>query len=311
MLQFTDVDKLPTGLIVRHLPARVQAVPDGESFRWEYRTAVSAMADAVILGFAAFAWDGQAWVPRHPDGAFFTPGDFAEWYASPGAKVHAALECADSTNFCTGPRLAAERVKWVYVAEAGGRRVKGEAVVELLGELEPHARGLTDRAEQISANAELFRKSMTQYTGVALGFDEAGVKWLDGYVERNRANIKDNNSLLDKASCYFGECLRQTFGGEWTAGEDGPPGLRVDGGLVVFPSTKLLKHVADTTGDAGDSMLGMFRSIRPMMAVNAHKVVHLKHADGKTVVADPGPRKPPQPPAPPPSSPGWKFWDRK
>ena len=134
----SEIDQLPIGLIVRHLPAKVQATRGGvdkKHYRWEYRTAVSAMADSTILGFAAWRWDGERWVPRNPAGTFFTTGDFAEWYLAPGGNVGAGEERADGANFCT-------------------------------------------------------------HTGAAVGYDEAGVKWLDGYVIRNHGHLKDNDDAI-------------------------------------------------------------------------------------------------------------------
>ncbi len=306
----SEIDQLPIGLIVRHLPAKVQATRGGvdkKHYRWEYRTAVSAMADSTILGFAAWRWDGERWVPRNPAGTFFTTGDFAEWYLAPGGKIGAGEERADGANFCTSTELVAERTKWVFVAEtSGGRRVKGEAIVEQLAELEPHAAAPTDPAEQIRASAELFRKSMLQHTGTAVGYDEAGVKWLDGYIIRNRGHLQDNDAAVSAAGCFFGECLRETYGGRWVGGDGNQWGLHVDERLVVYPFTKLLKHLEDTTGEAGDSIVGMFHSVGPMMAVNAHKVRQFRQVDGKMIPVDP------QPPAPPPpDGAGWKFWRKK
>lgn len=311
MLRIPDIDQLPLGLIVRHLPAKVQAVPEdgagGKSWRWEFRTAVSALADATIVGFAAFGWDGDRWVPRHPQGAFFTAGDFSEWYGAPEGKVSAGGECADATNFCSGAELAADRVKWVYVAEtASGRRVKGEAVVELLAEVDEHAVEPGSPAGQLAANAALFRKTMLQHTGRALEYDEAGVRWLDGYVARNRELLKSNTGAFNTAGSWFGECLRRVYGGQWVANVNGEQwGLQIDEKLVVFPFNKLYKHLVDETG--GDSLLGLFQSVGPMMAGNAHRVQPVKAA-----AAAPEPSAPPMaPPAPyEPPKPGWKFWKK-
>ena len=313
MFTQTELDQLPTGLIVRHLPAKVQATRGGvdlKHYRWECRTAVAATADSTILGFAAFRWDGERWVPRNPAGSFFTPGDFAAWYQAPGGKIPAGGERADSANFCTQAELVAERTKWVFVAETpGGRRVKGEAIVEHLAELEPVAREPTDPVEKIRASAEKFRKSMLQYTGKALGYDQAGVEWLDGYIARNRAELKDNHAALSAGGAFFGECLREKWGGRWFGGDGAPWALQVDENLVVFPFTKLMKHLEDITGEAGDSLIGMFHAVGPMLAVDAHKIERFTYVDGKLIPAGTGPSVPAE--EPPPGAAGWKFWRKK
>ncbi len=321
MLQIPDADQLPMGLIVRHLPARVQATieegPGGKTWRWEFRTAVSAMAESTIVGFAAFRWDGERWVARHPAGTFLGVGDFAEWYDAPDGKLPAGAEFADATNFCTAAALAPERVKWVYVAEtASGRRVKGEAVVELLAELEEHAETSDTPAGQLVAAAALFRKTMLQHTGRALDYDEAAVRWLDGYVERNREMLRTNSGAFNTAGAFLGECLRRVHGGQWVANVNGEQwGLQIDEKLVVFPFNKLYKHIVDEHG-GGDSLIGLFQSIAPMMAVNAGKVKHVSAAPPPRQAAardegderDDPPMAPPKPYEPP--KPAWKFWKK-
>ena len=313
MLQHPDIDSLPIGLIVRHLPAKVKAMPDGAddtAFRWEYRTAVSAVSDCEILGFAACRWDDGRWVPCNPDGTFFTAGDFAEWYPDSAGRIAAGDGFADPRNFTTGADLVAARMKWVFVAQqSSGRRVKGEAIVELLPELEPRARPSSDPLERFFANAEHFRKQMAQYTGAQLAYDEAGIQWLDDHVANHRDKLRGNAGWFDKAGSFFGECLRQVFGARWeaNAGDGDPWGIRIDDKLVVFPFAKLHKHIEDAGG--GESITGMLVMIRPMMAVNAHKVKRMRVVDGKVApVEAPPPR--PEPPGRP-SGGSWIPWRRK
>ncbi len=318
MLQIADIDQLPMGLIVRHLPARVQATieegPGGKAWRWEFRTAVSAMADATIVGFAAFRWDGDRWVPRHPANAFFATGDFAEWYDAPEGKVPAGAECADAVNFCNSTELAAERVKWVYVAEtASGRRVKGEGVVELLAELEAHVEVPDTPAGQLMANAALFRKAMLQHSGRAIEYDEAGVRWLDNYVARNRDILKNSSAAFHSAGSWFGECLRRVYGGQWVANVNGEQwGLQIDEKLLVLPFNKLYKHVVDESG--GESLVTMFLSAGPMIAAHGAKAPQapapapVAAAPRKAVDAPEPPMAPPKPYEPPKA--GWKFWKK-
>ncbi len=308
MLRIPDIDQLPMGLIVRHLPARVQATPEdgigGKSWRWEFRTAVSAMADATIVGFAAYRWDGERWLPRHPAGAFFTAGDFAEWYGAADGKLPAGTECADATNVCTGLELAAERVKWVYVADTGGRRVKGEAVVELLAELEEHANAPDTPAGRLAASAAQFRKTMLQHTGRELAHDAGSVLWLDNYVARNRELLKTNTGAFTAAGSWFGECVRQVFGGEWVAHVDGEQwGVRIDDKRTVFPFNRLYKHLLDERG--GESLSALFKSLGPTAAAETPPPARPgsdEDAPARPPMAPPAPYQPPKA--------GWKFWKK-
>jgi len=324
MFQLSDIDQLPVGLIVRHLPAQAHAVPDdgfgGSGWRWEFRTAVSAMADAVILGFAAFRWDGERWVPRDPDNRFFTTGDFADWYDAPGGKVLAGQECADATNFCVATELAAERTKWVYVAEtSSGRRVKGEAVIELLAELDEMAAAVKSPVDQLVANAAHFRKTMLQHTGRAFDYDEAAVRWLDAHVVRNRETLKTNTGAFTLAGSFFGECLRRVYGGQWVANVDGEQwGLQIDEKLVVYPFNRLYRHIIDEKRGA-DSLIGMFQWVGASVAT-ALPAPPAAQARTEPAAAPQRPSAPEPAPAPAavmepavpfqPRKAAWQFWKK-
>jgi len=40
--------------------------------------------------------------------------------------------------------------------------------------------------EKIRANADLIREHLSQQAGFELGYDSKSIKWLDGFIERQR-----------------------------------------------------------------------------------------------------------------------------
>jgi hypothetical protein len=117
---------------------------------------------------------------------------------------------------------------------------------------------------EIRQRAELFRELTLQHTGTELQYDEAGVRWLDGYIVRNRERQQANRQLQEAAGCFFGECIRKTFGGRWVLHtESGHWMLEIEDNFSIFPFNKLLKHF---DGDDGDSVLSLFTMIQPMLA---------------------------------------------
>lgn len=132
-----ELDALPSGLTIQHMPNPVAAGLGGRSGRrytWLYRTTVSATADTItVTEFGAFFWKDGHWQFSTFTGKPFSARDFAEWYGCPGARVVPGVVCADSLNWSGSDSLMADRVRWYYIGvTARGQRVKGEAVVEHL-----------------------------------------------------------------------------------------------------------------------------------------------------------------------------------
>jgi len=66
------------------------------------------------------------------------------------------------------------------------------------------------------ANAELVRRAARDQLGVEVNYDEAGVRWLDNYIngQRSAATEVVKAKLPSTLGSFFGECIRHTFGGE-------------------------------------------------------------------------------------------------
>jgi hypothetical protein len=135
---------LPEGIEVVHSPARVRArreqQPDGRvQYRWVYRTAVRTKSEPVkVQEFGAFDWHHGKWAFSNFTGKAFSGQDFADWYSCPDAQLVPGGEASDPSNWSGGiEQLQAGKMRWVFVGiDEAGRRVKGEAIVELLAELE-------------------------------------------------------------------------------------------------------------------------------------------------------------------------------
>jgi len=139
-----ELDKLPEGIKVAHEPKVALATLSGKSERrakytWWYKTTVSATdADVTAVEFGAFTWHDGKWVAGTFDGKPFTRENFAEWYQCPKGVLKRGGSCSDPTNWSTAPELAAGKTRWYVIGVDGkGRRVKGEATVELKAEIDP------------------------------------------------------------------------------------------------------------------------------------------------------------------------------
>lgn len=139
-----DLDKLPVGLKVVHEPKEALATLTGKSTRrakytWWYKTTVSAKDSEVrIVEFGALVWRGDRWgavkFPAKP----FTAEQFAEWFKCPKAILKVGKTYSDPLNWTSDETLKEGKTRWYFIGiDAKGRRVKGEAVIELRPNLDP------------------------------------------------------------------------------------------------------------------------------------------------------------------------------
>lgn len=133
-----ELEALPTGLTVQHNPNPVSARTGGRSGRrytWLYGTTVTALGQetVTITEFGAFGWSRNQWVFGTFTGKPFTAANFAEWYGCSDARIAPEYHCSDSLNWSGADSLRASRTRWYYIGvTSGGRRVKGEAIIEEL-----------------------------------------------------------------------------------------------------------------------------------------------------------------------------------
>jgi hypothetical protein len=140
-----DLDNLPEGIKVTHEPKAAWATLSGKSERrskytWWYRTTVSTIkTDVTIVEFGGFTWEKGKWVAgRSFTGKPFTGEDFAGWYKCPKSILKRVESYSDPTNWSTAEELVAGKTRWYFVGvDDNGKRVKGEAVIELKSEIDP------------------------------------------------------------------------------------------------------------------------------------------------------------------------------
>lgn len=117
----------------------------------------------------------------------------------------------------------------------------------------------------IRSNAELVRSVAREQLGIAVEYDEAGVRWLDGYINRQReaAATEVKARLVSTLGSYLGECIRQTYGGDWMQDPEAGWAVQINEKLSVYPFNKVQKQLAD--GD-GESVLSFFTTISALLA---------------------------------------------
>lgn len=116
-------------------------------------------------------------------------------------------------------------------------------------------------AEQMQAAAEKLRSVFKEQMDLALDYDEAGVRWLEGYIDRARlreSDDKSRNGSIHLIGAFLGECTIRDLGGQW-ARHEGMLCVVLNEGGKVFPHNKVTKQFNNGT-EGGDSILGFYRA---------------------------------------------------
>ncbi|WP_072386081.1 hypothetical protein [Hyphomicrobium sp. CS1BSMeth3] len=140
--------------------------------------------------------------------------------------------------------------------------------------------------EMIRANAEMVLAVARNEFQQDIGFDAAGVRWLDSYIQGlvDKGEVDTSETLCDNLGSFLGTCIIEAYGGRWQDTEHGWA-VVLDGDLAVFPFNKVLKHL---TEGAEDSVLSLFNGIPALRA-------HASGAGDATPAAIIEPAEPPEP----------------
>ena len=101
--------------------------------------------------------------------------------------------------------------------------------------------------EKIRANAKLVVDRCSSLSGLdtRFGYNRDSVKWVDGFIERQRTATDVNSDgtamLIQVLGSYLGECVIHAYGGSWKERDD-QWGVSFDDSNVVFPFNKVWKQ---------------------------------------------------------------------
>lgn len=119
--------------------------------------------------------------------------------------------------------------------------------------------GIADTSERRAC-----AKGCAREPGCRRGIRRSGVRWLDEYINRQRdaaaPNVKER--LPSTLGTFRGECVRQSFGGEWLQDPEVGWAVRINEKLTVYPFNKVRKQLSNAEGD---SVLSFFSTIPALM----------------------------------------------
>ena len=117
---------------------------------------------------------------------------------------------------------------------------------------------LEDTARLCRHNA-LHVVSLAWTTHPHIGFDAAGVRWLDIYIERCRPALEPNmmSEFVQLMGCFYGECLIATFAGRWERSGN-QLGVRTEQGLT-YPFNAISRHLRQ--GESASIAVGYLTAV--------------------------------------------------
>ncbi len=122
--------------------------------------------------------------------------------------------------------------------------------------------------EMIRANAQLVIEQLSTVSqmGAEFGYNLESVKWVEGFIERQRsgpdATPETIDGLTQVLGSYLGECVIHVYGGAWRQ-HNGQWGVFFDKSNGVFPFGKVSKQFQNGVA-GGDSIAGFFEAIGPV-----------------------------------------------
>ena len=140
--KFGELESIPEGIAVSHTPDPVRYTlytPTISGVQWQHSTTVSSMGGPVtIVEFGYFVERNGQWELSYT----YTSSDFAERYDSPKSELLPGKTYTDTRNQSAIDCVPEQMVKWYFIGlDAAGKRVKGEADLMLLTELDPTEHG--------------------------------------------------------------------------------------------------------------------------------------------------------------------------
>lgn len=102
------------------------------------------------------------------------------------------------------------------------------------------------RMKELEKVAEKVRAALN------LKYDVDSVKFLEGFIERNKLEIPRDewDGLINSCGAFLGQCVIKNYGGEWQKENDGHVSVAFDNRNSVFPFAKVSKQFENGLEDS-------------------------------------------------------------
>jgi hypothetical protein len=106
--------------------------------------------------------------------------------------------------------------------------------------------------QRLRAAAEQLVKQFAEGKVANLTFDLEGVRWVDGYINRNRRGFPrgERERLVSYLGAFVGECIIAIHGGQWALAEHAVWGVQATKHVWCDPRSKVEKHFDNDQGQS-------------------------------------------------------------
>lgn len=93
-------------------------------------------------------------------------------------------------------------------------------------------------------------------TMLKLKYDSDGVKFVEGFIERNKTQIprEEWNGLIDSCGAFLGQCIIENYGGQRAKDENGHVAVAFNNNNKVYPFSKVSTQFDNGLEDSIHSM---------------------------------------------------------
>ena len=137
-------------------------------------------------------------------------------------------------------------------------------VTLVIGSCRTNAERIKDAAD-LKRMADEFAMDL-EMEGIEPTCSEAGLQEVEKFLEGKSESVQQQYVLI--AGAYLGECLIETYGGQWIEHEPEVWGVKFNDDLVTFPIGKVQKFVEDPMGD---SFASLYATVPRIIELNKKK----------------------------------------
>ena len=140
--------------------------------------------------------------------------------------------------------------------------------------------------QRLHAAAEQLVKQFADGNVAHLKFDLAGVRWVDGYINRNRKEFPrgQREGLVGYLGAFVGECIIAIYGGKWILADHGVWGVQATKHVWCDPRSKVEKHFDESEGQSVAYFVEFIPTLEDCLAKGAPLPPQFVKRDPKTVI---------------------------
>lgn len=103
---------------------------------------------------------------------------------------------------------------------------------------------------------QLTELALTAKNQLNIEFNDEGVKYMEGFIERVKSQFSkdDSDGIINTCGAFLGQCIIENFGGKWVYDENNHIAVAFSENNLVYPISKTRKQFENGLDDSIYSM---------------------------------------------------------